>query len=394
MSTISALGNSVLPSPLASRNPSIAHMYPPANSNPDEDWDHELVMADHRGRAGQVEEVLPNSVAHSPLFALPIEIRQRIWQNCVITDGRQIDWIPPTPCVLNLAPQLLRTCKIIYAEAAPILYSQNQLAFTHPTDANIFVRALSSPSHSRLIQYLNVHVQAKDTRLWMKYISSSEEIRSLKCDFPNLKELTIRYKSVRWNHNAPIDTNLRTWAEDRHLEELLDSLRHLYYPAETSLSNPLNMNEGQIATLYAYESGPEAYRLKDIPDARVRTMLKELIEVRKRVRVRIICMCRVHMTQFRALTAPVESPDDFDRMEAVELPGQQIAPTTHFAPPRLIAIPVREGEEFDAFTAIDFKGPAARQPDILLGGAMAHVARTPFLYRDRIMLALEVYALP
>jgi hypothetical protein len=81
-------------------------------------------------------EMLPKSIATSPLFRLPREVREIIWAYCLVGQW-PILW-PSETNDTGLAVQLLRVCHTIYNEAAPILYSNNTLNFQHPSDANMF----------------------------------------------------------------------------------------------------------------------------------------------------------------------------------------------------------------------------------------------------------------
>src|SRR5579871_3133400 len=81
-------------------------------------------------------EMLPKSVATSPLFRLPRELREIIWSYCLVGQW-PILW-PSETNDTGLAIQLLSVCHTIYNEAAPILYSNNTLNFQHPSDANMF----------------------------------------------------------------------------------------------------------------------------------------------------------------------------------------------------------------------------------------------------------------
>ena len=64
----------------------------------------------------------------------------------------------------TLQPQILRTCKIVYNEAAPLMYAINTMTFHHPSDANMFVRAISSPDFAREITNLSLNIKAQNKR--------------------------------------------------------------------------------------------------------------------------------------------------------------------------------------------------------------------------------------
>ena len=141
-----------------------------------------------------------------------------------------VEWPSNLKSGHRMIPKLLRTCRIIYEEASPVLYTSNCLAFQHPSDANMFVRAISSPLHGQRITQLHLQIRAQDTRLWMPYITSTDPCRSLKADFPCLRDLSVRFRSNKWQHALPPDANMRLWSEDSRLDEVIDGLRHVYLP--------------------------------------------------------------------------------------------------------------------------------------------------------------------
>ena len=332
---------------------------------------------------------LPDSVAESPLFTLPREIRDRIYSFCLTSQNReQIEW--PTQWRSNtLQPQLLRTCKIVYSEAAPLLYALNTMTFHHPSDANMFVRAISSPILSRHIANLNLHIKAQDTRLWMPYLTSRDLSRSLKSDFPNLRELSIRFRSNKWQHTLPPESNMKIWSEDSRLDEIIDGLRHVFMPDmprgpkneaeyETFLSN-------HSANFPLDPSDPQ-YRKQWLEIHKARTAF--VAKKDSTPTIKVVCACRVHDRHYTALTTalpPTTVPDLTRPGNGTGVIQQQSDDI--FSPPA----PVKEGEPFRGFTPIDLQSGMKRLHDPELGSA--NVARTPFADKHGILLSLEIHCL-
>lgn len=377
-----------------SRQPSVSQYRTPTrrstlNSASEYSEDDDLEMVDaHRTREPGMgmKEIpdLPESVAQSLLFELPREIRDRIYALCVTArDGVPVEWPRPrdVPGAYDIQPQLLRTCKIVHDEAAPLLYTLNNLTFHHPSDANMFVHAFaSSPGYGRQITNLSLHIKAQDTRMWMPYLTSSDEVRSLRADFPNLKELGVRFRSSKWQHQNSPETNLQHWSEDSRLEEVLDGLRHAFLPADPR--ERVQSHEREFQEYIARNAG--AFR-DAAENTQLRKRLMELHKARARYiaprqdspAIRVCCACRVHPTHFNALTAPS---------------GPNIRPqVSHAEPVPTPPVPVREGEPFRGFTAIDFHNGIKRLHDPDLGSAQ--VARTPYANKKGILLALEVHCL-
>lgn len=215
---MSYTNNAPLISPnLMSSQRALRNRFPMSNSlrqnTLESDSDSEVSMPTSREQEMRDAPELPDSVAQSPLFTLPREIRDRIYTFCLVSEAKEEHVVWPTKLLsLGLQAQILQTCRIVYNEAAPLLYTANTICFHHPSDANMFVRALSSPILSRHIVNLQLHIKAQDMRLWMPYLNSTDSKRSLKYDFPNLRELSIRFRSNRWQHSLPPESNLKIWS--------------------------------------------------------------------------------------------------------------------------------------------------------------------------------------
>ncbi|KAF7197961.1 hypothetical protein HII31_00675 [Pseudocercospora fuligena] len=355
-----------------------------------EEGDLEMVDARRTGSVGLPEiSELPDSVANSLLYSLPREIRDRIFAFVLSPkDGLPVEWPRPTQFRLNspydLQPQLLRTCKIVHDEAAPLLYTMSSMTFHHPSDANVFVRAFASPIYGRQITNLSLHIKAQDSRTWMPYLTSTDEIRSLRADFPNLRELGVRFRSNKWHHQHTPEQNMRAWCDDSRLDELTDGLRHVFLPSE----QPEREVRGREFQTFL-TSNPAAFRDGDPDQLRDRLLkihkarLDRTSSTTRRTEaptIRVCCACRVHSTHFNALTTRATEP--LQEQAAAAQNGDPMHP------PR---VPVQEGEPFRGFTAVDLQNGVKQLHDPELGSA--NVARTPYTSKNGILLALEIHCL-
>jgi hypothetical protein len=400
-----------------SRNTSAAHMFrtPTRQNTMDEESDYGLEMAQTR-RLEDISE-LPDSVARSRLFSLPREIRDRIYLFCLTARaGECVEW-PNMPDArsLHMAPQLLRTCKLIYAEATSVLYTSNRLSFAHPSDANMFVRAISSPIGT--ITFLNLHVKAQDTRLWMPYLTSTDHTRSLKADFPSLKELVVRYKSNKWQHALPVEANLRHWAEDQRLDEMIKGLGHVFYPVETTelpASTPATQEDFQRYLENHSDTFPTeeaSFKQRLLQLHRAQQAFASARQPASPPAIRIICACRISHNHFAALTSSNPNPQPQAHGHPVQgngapgiagppttaagmLPGMAAIQGIFAAAPPVTQQPVQSGDEFRGFSPADLIGKVKIVADSSIEGwgAVARVARTVFAKKGKVGLALEVFS--
>lgn len=318
---------------------------------------------------------LPPSVARSPLYELPREIRERIYSFCLSSrDSLPVEWPRPSQWRIQnpygLQPQLLRTCRIVRDEAAPLLYTLNNLTFHHPSDANIFVRAFASPIYAQQITNLSLHIKAQDMRSWMPYITSRDPTRSLMADFPCLRELGVRFRSAKWNQRETPLNNLKTWFDDSRLDEAIDGLCYVFFPPQADVNDRSeNQQLPSGLELGTARGGRARARTTQAPNAQL-----------ERARpappiIRVCCACRVHPTQFTALTV---SPDPAASQTVPEESAQQV-------------VPVRENETFRGFTPIDLQNGVKKLFDAELGSA--NVSRTPYTWRKGVLLALEIHCI-
>lgn len=418
VSSVGTLGNQqALPSPhaaSASRNNSHARTLTRAPRNIDGQSEYETEMETRSRRARLLQETLPPSVAHSLLFALPQEIRDRIYTYCLVgAPGLAFEWPSASPAKLNLAPQLLRTCKAIFAEAAPLLYMNNTFSFAHPSDANVFVRAMVSPLHAGMITTLNLHLRAQDLRLWMSYLTSTNETRSLKADFLNVKEVILRYKTNRWAPSQPAEVNIRHWPNDRSLDEIVNALRHTFYPIPAKLPQPQTADGAHPGRSDPEQWAWDYLMTGVVPDD------TEAVQYTRHPRddsmyrtrspiVKVIYTCRIHISQFLALTnTPAPQPQQAPHPAAATGAGA-FGPTTFF--PQLIQNAIgaalttaddppenndlaREGETFRGYDLNDFQGRARRvQETNATYNMQSFAATTVFSVKNNIQIAFELFA--
>jgi len=399
-----------------SRNSSAAHTFraPTRQSTMDDGSEYGLEMS----RTRRLEDIieLPDSVARSRLFSLPREIRDRIYLFCLTARaGECVEW-PNMPQArpLHMVPQLLRTCKLIYAEATSVLYTSNRLSFAHPSDANMFVRAMSSPIGT--VTFLNLHIKAQDTRLWMPYLTSADKTRSLKADFPSLKELVIRYKSNKWQHALPVDANLRHWADDLRLDELIKGLGHVFYPVDNTelpASTPATQEDFQRyleANTEAFSAEEASFKQRLLQLHRAQQAFASARQPASPPAIRIICACRISHTHFTALTSSSQDPQHGHPAHghgaqgnagpaaavAGMLPGMAALQGIFAAAPQpLSQQAVQSGDEFRGFSPVDLRGNVkivADSSTIEGWGAVARVARTVFAKKGKVELALEIFS--
>jgi hypothetical protein len=397
-----------------SRHGSAAHASraPTRQNTMDDGSEYGLEMA----RTRRLEDIseLPDSVAKSRLFSLPREIRDRIYLfSLTAREGECVEW-PNMPDARpsQMAPSLLRTCKLVYAEAVNVLYTSNRLSFAHPSDANMFVHAISSPIAT--ITFLNLHVKAQDTRLWMPYLTSTDHTRSLKADFPSLKELVIRYKSNKWQHALPVEANLRHWAEDQRLDEMIKGLGHVFYPVETTelpASTPATQEDFQRyleANSDSFPTEEASFKQRLLQLHRAQQAFAHTRQPPSPPSIKIICACRIHHTHFAALTSGLGTPPNQQPVNMAHghgaqpptaaaagmIPGMAALHGIFAAAPMPVQQPVQPGEAFRGFSPIDFKDKVKTVADSSIEGwgAVARVARTVFAKKGKVGLALEVFS--
>jgi hypothetical protein len=167
------------------------------------------------------------SVAQSPLFRLPKELRERIWE-FTLTADRPLLWPNKVKPRANLpSVALLLTCRAIHEEASVALYRMNTMMFRHPSDANMFLYIFNR-QYTAHIRHLMLHVQGADVQsIWTGYLSSNVAFRSLKHDFPALRSLDIVFLAPVHFHSDHHDaiTVYRRWISARWITTLTAALQ-------------------------------------------------------------------------------------------------------------------------------------------------------------------------
>jgi hypothetical protein len=277
----------------------------------------------------------------------------------------------------------------------------------------MFVRAMSSPIGT--VTYLNLHIKAQDTRLWMPYLTSTDKTRSLKADFPSLKELVVRYKSNKWQHALPVDANLRHWADDLRLDELIKGLGHVFYPVETTelpASTPATQEDFQRyleANTDAFAAEEASFKQRLLQLHRAQQAFASARQPPSPPAIRIICACRISHAHFTALTSDSQDSEHGQPAHgnvapppagpaatvAGMLPGMAALQGMFTATPQPPAQQaVRPGDEFRGFSPIDLRGNVKVVADSSIEGwgAVARVARTVFAKKGTVELALEIFS--
>lgn len=166
---------------------------------------------------------LPYTVANSPLFRLPRELRESIYAT-LLTSSLGFSY-PTDTLSRSISPSILRVCKHIYTESAPLLYSSNKLIFSHPSDANMFRHSLASETYAGEATSMILRIKNSDTRLWTSYFNSTTEERSLVKDYPRLKTLFVRFRGPRYQPFLTPEQNAGHWLKDSRLQEIIVSVR-------------------------------------------------------------------------------------------------------------------------------------------------------------------------
>lgn len=104
---------------------------------------------------------------------------------------------PPMHKVPSISTALLRSCRLINTEAAPLLYCANAFYFNHPHTLQQFRwrnSKLSAWVEEITVELADTYRSTKNTDLWREYLSGSglkKKIWRLSDDFPHLKRLTV-----------------------------------------------------------------------------------------------------------------------------------------------------------------------------------------------------------
>lgn len=133
-----------------------------------------------------ISPLITNSAGRSsssPLLALPTEIRLSIYDYLLVSrcdpninpsqmDGDKKKIFLEMPRMRDnrtMEPALLQTCKQIYFEASPILYSQNTHHITNPTTMLAFFNQIG-PVHTKELKTLNIWVAYCVSGPWLPFL--------------------------------------------------------------------------------------------------------------------------------------------------------------------------------------------------------------------------------
>jgi hypothetical protein len=213
----------------------------------------------------------------------------------------------------------------------------------------------------------------------MPYLTSKNAERSLAADFPKLKNILIRFKSAKWQHNHPPETHISELPHsDLRWTEVIVGLRGVYIPAPSDFVTDEEFHE------HIRRRPNDFLELGDELALRKHAMgLHKLAELRMAgalpgPNIRAICTFRVGSTQFGALVGPYRGvPSVAEKLSR-----------------RVIQ---RDNEPFVGFRKEDFEGRAeilTRQTDPeWVSSGLALFARTGYANLEGISVALEVYTL-
>ncbi|KAI8932879.1 hypothetical protein NX059_010359 [Plenodomus lindquistii] len=190
----------------------------------------------------------------SLLLSLPRELRDRVY-TAALTAPYLFSWPgkPPAKVKYDVSVNLLRANRQVYDEAVGILYSQNKLLFTHPSDLNIF-RVIAAPA-SHNITSVYFRIREKDLGLWTSYLSSKNRERSLKADIPKLKSLWLFMRCgstatpaippplhIQAFQNTLLQTHQHLQAQNHHQHNAPFAAPQPFQPIAVNPPHPQNQN--------------------------------------------------------------------------------------------------------------------------------------------------------
>lgn len=157
------------------------------------------------------------------LLTLPLEIRLRVYDLCLISSfdpNQNPPWavgnafgIDKRPEYRTVEPAILRACKQIYEEAAPILYSKNVFDICEPKTAFDFI-AVVSPTKFKLIMTMELSVSSSaDISEWLALLKVI-----------SMEATGLRYLEVGWGANYATSSS---WPRDRGLGDNVPFVRAL-----------------------------------------------------------------------------------------------------------------------------------------------------------------------
>lgn len=203
---------------------------------------------------------------------------------------------------------------------------------------------------------------------------------------------------------------MRAWSEDSRLDEIVDGLRHVFFPlpkgierGKTRHSNGRMERDMWEERIIRHGNGVHENRdhqdrlpsrRTPIEPAKTLPPVPAILPYLDRSpSIKVICACRIHPALFAGIvgTGPMPPPP------VVVMPLPPPPPPIHNHRPIDIPTqpppePVNEGEPFRGFTIQDLRAhDVKRSGDDEIGTTKA--ARTPFTNKDKILLSFEVYTL-
>ena len=234
-----------------------SHSSPPLT--PDDQLEEPLHHDSPRLRAARIET--PPLPPLPPFLSLPFEIRQQIYNLCLIgKPAHPFTW-PAGHSNPHIQPQLLGVCKQIHLEAAKILYTKNRFSFHHPSDCCVFTHIMDPKLAGSLTSVIfRLRDREADVMLWTEYFSSLSTQRSLSWNLPHLSSVLI-FLNQGWPQTlAPVDA-YRKWHSNKALRELCKSLqRQAEQGLNVSIVCSVRCQEGLFEQLRRELVGPEPGR--------------------------------------------------------------------------------------------------------------------------------------
>lgn len=179
--------------------------------------------------------VITPAINNATFLTLPVEIRLLVYDLLLVSrfDGpvrtENPSWavgntyqklvllfMNPAPRYRTMEPGILRTCKQVYREANPILYSQNAFAISHPKQMFRLVGQIG-PVNVKLVKTLQIWVPwGSDLAPWLQLLHFLAE-----------EATGLRSLELGWGANCASLPHLERGANERGLGDNLDFVRTL-----------------------------------------------------------------------------------------------------------------------------------------------------------------------
>ncbi|KAL1586683.1 hypothetical protein WHR41_04616 [Cladosporium halotolerans] len=175
---------------------------------------------------------LPNSVAKSPLFKLPPELRNMIWEYATYEEH-----VGPGECIVSTAngvpePALTRTCKIIREESLGMYFNINEVVLIIK-DFNVDAALFLARKLRDLMDRDNVHVPQyyfsqtgqrnwHNLKNWLKMTHASK-VRGMLGTLDPVETVPDEWRVIFGLFNTVALMDSKPWAE---IEPTLEHLRY------------------------------------------------------------------------------------------------------------------------------------------------------------------------